>query len=174
MVQFTWLNMQIGLVEHNRSVFHLESSQLDHYWGRYVCPTPNSHIMATWGRKGLSLGSRVYPNGQGSWERPGRGKRCACYVLAARPACSRLALRTHDLGFALAVCATRSRLGLCPDNNEMNSFITIKWIHQILHCKHWWIHLQNLCFICKIDEFICKNLWIHLQKSMNSSNKWIH
>jgi hypothetical protein len=38
----------------------------------------------------------------------------------------RLALRARDLGFSLAVCATCSRLGLCPDNNEMNSFITIK------------------------------------------------
>jgi hypothetical protein len=48
------------------------------------------------------------------------------YVLAARATRSRLALPTHKLGFALAVCVTRLRLGLCPDNNEMNSFITIE------------------------------------------------
>ncbi len=55
----------------------------------------------------LSLGSRVYPNGQGSWARPGRGKRCA------RALPSRLVLRARNLGFAIAICATRSRLGLC-------------------------------------------------------------
>jgi hypothetical protein len=43
----------------------------------------------------LSLGSRVYPNGQGSWARPGRGKRCA------RALPSRLALRARGLRYAL-------------------------------------------------------------------------
>ena len=122
----------------------------------------------------LSLGSRVYPNGQGSWARPGRGKRCAW----ASP--SWLALRARHLGFALAICATRLRLGLRPDNNEMNSFITIKWIHRILHCKNQWIHLQKLMnssaksmnSSAKIYEFIYKNLWIHLLNEFIS--KWIH
>ncbi len=54
MVQFTWLNMQNGLVGRNRSVLRLESCPLDHYWGRYVLVkqkrAPNAHP----GRKGLT------------------------------------------------------------------------------------------------------------------------
>ncbi len=100
-----------------------------------------------------------------SWARPGGGKRCA------RASPSRLALRARDLGFALAICATRSRLGT-----------TMKWIHllQLNEFIEFCTAKINefICkideFICKIDEFICKNWWIHLQKSMNSFLKWIH
>ncbi len=92
----------------------------------------------------LSLGSRVYRTlmvraaGHGLVGARGvlglrpRGSR---YALAACATRSRLALRAHDLGFALAVRATRSRLGLCPDNNYMSSLITIKWIHLFCTAK---------------------------------------
>ncbi len=106
----------------------------------------------------LSLGSRVYPNGQGSWARPGWGKSCS------RASPSWLALRTHDLGFALAVCATRSWLGLCPDNNEMNSFITIKWIHRIFT-------LQKLMNSSAKSMKSSAKLMNSSAKSMNSSTK---
>jgi hypothetical protein len=56
MVQFTCLNIQNGLVGQNRSVFYLESSQSDHYWGRYELLQPNGPLMAPLGRKGL-----IYP-----------------------------------------------------------------------------------------------------------------
>ena len=44
--------MQNGLVGHNRSVFHLELSQSDHYWGRYewLQPkwVPNGYLGGKW------------------------------------------------------------------------------------------------------------------------------
>jgi hypothetical protein len=49
-------------------------------------------------------GSRVYPNGQGSRVRPGRGRRCArALPLAARAVRSRLGLRPTRL--ALRACS---------------------------------------------------------------------
>ncbi len=75
-------------------------------WGSQVYPNG-------WGSRVYpnGWGSQVYPNSWGSRARPGQGRRCAW----ASPL--QLALRAHCLGFALAVCATPSRFGLCPDNN---------------------------------------------------------
>ena len=54
MVRFTWLNMQNGLVGHNRSVFYLALSQSDHYWGRYEWLQPKWVPNGYLGRKGLN------------------------------------------------------------------------------------------------------------------------
>ena len=60
-------------------------------------------------------GSWVYPSGQGSRVRPGRGRRCApASPLAARAVRLRLALRARGSRYVLAARVTRSQLGLRP------------------------------------------------------------
>ncbi len=94
----------------------------------------------------------MYPNGQGSWARPGRGRRCA------RASPSRLLLRAPGSRYVLA-----SRLGLRTclaawayplqftllAHGSGFPLTTIKWIH--------WLQLKEFFFLqCKIYEFICK------------------
>jgi hypothetical protein len=54
--------MQNGLVGHNQSVFQLESSQLDHYWGRYEWLQPKWVPNGYLGRKGFKKIKDILPN----------------------------------------------------------------------------------------------------------------
>ncbi len=111
----------------------------------------------------------MYPNGQGSWARTGRGRRCAqaspsWLALHARIAAwalpSWFALLAHCSGFALT---TIEWIQLLQSN---------KFIHFAL--QNLWIHLQNL-WIHILNEFSSK--WIHLlekkkrKKSTRESNQ---
>ncbi len=101
----------------------------------------------------------MYPNGQGSWARPGWGRSCAralpswlalpasssCYALAAQALPSQFALLAHGSGFALTTIKLIHLL-------QPNEFIYFA-------LQNLWIHLQNL-WIHKLNEFISK--WVHL------------
>jgi hypothetical protein len=83
------------------------------YWGSRVYPNyRGSCIQPKLSRlphATLAIGAApCNPKGRGSRVQPGAGRRCAQASL------SWLALHACGSGFALAVCATRSQLGLCP------------------------------------------------------------
>ncbi len=104
----------------------------------------------------------MYPSGQGSWARPGWGRRCA----QALP--SRLALRTCGSRYALVAWASPLWFALLAHGSGC-ALTTIKWIYLLqlnefiyFALQKLWIHLQNL-WILILNEFISK--WIHLFKN---------
>ncbi len=120
----------------------------------------------------LTLGSQVYPNSQGSWAWPGRGRRCA-WALPLR-----LALRTCGLRFALAACALPLQFALLP-NGLGFALTTIEWIrllqlNKFVYFALPWQQLNELIYYNEMNSFILhwKNLWIHILNGFIS--KWIH
>jgi hypothetical protein len=140
------------------------------YWGSCTQPWLWGLLHAT-----LTIGAAACnTNGWGSRAQPGWVRRCAW----ASPL--RLALRTHGLGFAIAVCSTCSWLGLCPCGLRYGR-TTIKWIHLLKLNEFIYFALQNklihsFCtaknlWIFTLNQFIF--VWIHIFKPLNSYNIWI-
>ncbi len=79
----------------------------------------------------------MYPNGQGSWARPGRGRRCA------RAFPSRLALRARGLHYVLAARALPLWFMLLAHGLGF-ALTTIKGIHLIQLNEFIYFALQNI------------------------------
>jgi hypothetical protein len=100
-------------------------------------------------------GSWVYPNGRGSWVRPGRGMRCAwASPLAARTACSQLGLRPHGL----------RRLRNKIKNHTLYEFVLYNLYK---NCMNWYKNHTVVEFVLYNLYNNCMNLfvWIHTKIS---------